>query len=117
MKYNLLRYIIIWQASGEITHADWLRSTFTGPLLSRIGPAVHYGKKTNKQQTRHFKTTNLKNLSRLFRIFDLFLLFFNDFDLFSYRFRDIYFKKSSEFNDVSKKVERPNQTKPTHNDG
>ena len=29
---------------------------------------------------------------RLFRIFDLFLLFFNDFDLFPYRFHDIYLK-------------------------
>ena len=43
---------------------------------------------------------------RLFRIFDLFLLFFNDFDLFPYRFLDIYFKKSSEFNVVQTK---PNQ--------
>ena len=52
---------------------------------------------------------------RLVHIFYLFLLFFNDFDLFSYRFLGVYFKKPSEFNDVSKKVESPNQTKPTHN--
>ena len=47
---------------------------------------------------------------RLFRIFYLSLLFFNDFDLLPYRIRDIYFKKPSEFNDVSQKVERPSQT-------
>ena len=52
---------------------------------------------------------------RLVHIFYLFLLFFNDFDLFPYRFLGVYFKKPSEFNDVSKKVESPNQTKPTHN--
>ena len=58
-------------------------------------------------------------LTRVFVVFSVFLIyfycFFNDFDLFPYRFLDIYFKKSSEFNNVSKKVERPNQTKPTHN--
>ena len=56
-----------------------------------------------------------------FIVFSLFLIyfycFFNDFDLFPHRFLDIYFKKSSKFEDVSKKVERPNQTKPTHNGG
>ena len=46
---------------------------------------------------------------RLFRIFDIILLFFNDFDLFPYRIHDIYFKKPSVINDVSQKVERPNQ--------
>ena len=50
---------------GEMTYADCPRSTFASPLLSRIGPAVHHGKKTNKQQTRHFKTTKLKNLSHV----------------------------------------------------
>ena len=45
--------------------------------------------------------------SSSFPYFDLFLLFFNDFD---YRFLDIYLKKSSEVNDVIKKIERPNQT-------
>ena len=46
---------------------------------------------------------------RLFHIFDLFFLFFNVLDSFPCRFLDIYFKKSSEFNDESKEVEHPNQ--------
>ena len=50
--------------------------------------------------------------SSSFPYFLFILLFFNDFDLFPRRFLDIYFLKPSEFNDVSKKVERPNQTKP-----
>ena len=33
---------------GEMTHADWLISTFAGLLLSRIGPAV-ITEKTTKQ--------------------------------------------------------------------
>ena len=28
--------------SGEMADCDWLRSTFSGPLFSRNGPAVHY---------------------------------------------------------------------------
>ena len=30
--------------SGEMADCDWLRSTFSGPLFSRNGPAVHYVK-------------------------------------------------------------------------
>ena len=32
--------------SGEMANCDWLRSTFSGPLFSRNGPAVavHYVK-------------------------------------------------------------------------
>jgi hypothetical protein len=29
-------------ASGEMADCDWLRSTFSGPLFSRNGPAFHY---------------------------------------------------------------------------
>ena len=47
--------------------------------------------------------------SSSFPYFLFIFLFFNALDSFSYRFLDIYFKKSSEFNDVSKKVKRPNQ--------
>ena len=42
LKYLL--YIIIWQISGEMADCDWPRSTFSGPLFSRNGPAVHYVK-------------------------------------------------------------------------
>ena len=54
-----MAYYMVSLTFGEMAHADWLTSTLAGPLLSRTGPAAHYGKKTNKQQTRHFKTTNL----------------------------------------------------------
>jgi hypothetical protein len=30
--------------SGEMVDCDWLRSTFSGPLFSPNGPAVHYVK-------------------------------------------------------------------------
>ena len=30
--------------SGEMEDCEWLRSTFSGPLSSRNGPAVHYVK-------------------------------------------------------------------------
>ena len=43
--------------SGEMTHAHWLRSIFAGPLLSRIGPAVHCLFCTDKYRTaRSFRT-------------------------------------------------------------
>ena len=51
-------------------------------------------------------------LARFFVVFSVFLiyfLFFKVLDSFPYRFLDISFKKSSEFNDVARKVERPNQ--------
>ena len=43
--------------------------------------------------------------SSSFPYFLFIFIVFNDFGLFPYRFHDIYFKKPSEFNDVSYKVE------------
>jgi hypothetical protein len=43
--------------SGEMADCDWLRSTFSGPLFSRIGSAVHCVK-TNAYILRQNSKTN-----------------------------------------------------------
>jgi hypothetical protein len=43
---NKFNYYMASITSGEMADCDWLRSTFSGPLFSRNGPAVHYAKKT-----------------------------------------------------------------------
>jgi hypothetical protein len=51
--------------SGEMADCDWLRSTLSGPLFSRNGPAVHYVKtnacilKQNGNTNRKFENYNL----------------------------------------------------------
>jgi hypothetical protein len=43
--------------SGEMADCDWLRSTFSGSLFSRNGPAVHYVK-TNAGILKQNSKTN-----------------------------------------------------------
>jgi hypothetical protein len=43
--------------SAEMADCDWLRSTFSGPLFSRSGPAVHYVK-TNARILKQNSKTN-----------------------------------------------------------
>jgi hypothetical protein len=41
--------------SGEMADCDWLRSTFSGPLFSRNGPAIHYVKTNANYSTKFAK--------------------------------------------------------------
>ena len=48
-------YYMASVTSGQIACCDWLKSIFSGPLLSRNGPAVHYGKKIHKPNSTKSK--------------------------------------------------------------
>ena len=63
---NILMYIINNYYMASITSGDygWLRSTFSGPLFSRNGSAVHY-LKTNACILKQNSKTNRKLLFSL----------------------------------------------------
>jgi hypothetical protein len=50
---TICHYYMVSITSGEMANCDWLKSTFSGPLFSRNGPAVQYIRKNRRM---HFKT-------------------------------------------------------------